>query len=309
MDSVEARFSHLSLTEEEAFELDPEQKQQRITQLLNQSYEIYDYCVQHLVRDDGRELKATLLLFSGGNDSTFLFHLFKTVADYAVHINTTIGIEETREFVRDTCRNNDVDLIEALPPDGNTYRDLILDMGFPGPNAHHLMYQRLKERCLDTVRKQFITNKHRHRVIYLSGRRRSESHRRAVAPFFDKDGSAVWCAPILNWTKHDITTYKKLYGGIPVNPVTELIHMSGECLCGAFATAGEWEQLKMFFPQTAEMIHQLEHDVAEHADVADYRKQWGWGQYPQNHHRARAKRPQDNKIGPLCSSCEYKHQT
>jgi 3'-phosphoadenosine 5'-phosphosulfate sulfotransferase (PAPS reductase)/FAD synthetase len=57
-------------------------------------------------------------LFSGGHDSLCATHLVSQTAhfDGAVHINTGIGIEETRQFVRDTCEQMGWPLDERHPP-------------------------------------------------------------------------------------------------------------------------------------------------------------------------------------------------
>ena len=57
---------------------------------------------------------ATYALFSGGHDSLTSTAIAARHATFAaaVHINTGIGIEQTREFVRETCRANGWPLIE-----------------------------------------------------------------------------------------------------------------------------------------------------------------------------------------------------
>jgi 3'-phosphoadenosine 5'-phosphosulfate sulfotransferase (PAPS reductase)/FAD synthetase len=56
------------------------------------------------------------ILFSGGNDSTVLAHMMRHRAQYAIHANTTIGIEATRQFVRDTCAGWELELLERTAP-------------------------------------------------------------------------------------------------------------------------------------------------------------------------------------------------
>jgi 3'-phosphoadenosine 5'-phosphosulfate sulfotransferase (PAPS reductase)/FAD synthetase len=87
-------------------------------------------------------------LFSGGHDSLCACHIASQHPNFSgvVHINTGIGIEETRQFVRDTCQREGWELLELHPPE--TYESLVVEHGFPGPAHHYKMYQRLKERCL-----------------------------------------------------------------------------------------------------------------------------------------------------------------
>lgn len=106
---------------------------------------------------------AIIGLFSGGNDSTTMAHLFRRRVTHFAHANTSIGIEQTRQYVRDTCKSWGVPLIEKRPEPGKTYEDLVLGRvkpgprgkkdrvwpgGFPGPAQHGMFYQRLKERAL-----------------------------------------------------------------------------------------------------------------------------------------------------------------
>lgn len=68
----------------------------------------------HLVLDTvsaGHNIIATLGLFSGGNDSTTFMHLFRDRFDHAVHVDTGIGIPETREYVEATCATWGLNLI------------------------------------------------------------------------------------------------------------------------------------------------------------------------------------------------------
>lgn len=262
---------------------------------VSEAHKVYDDALRTHFVSTGHRLAAVCLLFSGGNDSTTLAHLFKGRADYAVHVNTGIGIEQTRQFVRDTCKTWGLPLIEEHPPPGNTYEELVVDQGFPGPAQHWKMYQRLKERALRNVRRRFVTNPRKERVLFIAGRRRHESARRAEIPEHERDGSTVWVSPMANWTNADLNAYRKQYD-VPRNMVSDLIHMSGECLCGAFAKQQELEEIGYWFPEVEAHIHELEAKVRA-AGHPEQKCQWGWGAY--RHIKA-------SKSGPMCSSCELK---
>lgn len=262
------------------------QREERVHHLINQAHDIVDSAWEMA---DGRMKAAWCVLFSGGNDSTVLAHLMRGSVDYAVHANTTIGIEETRQFVRDTCAGWGMELIERTAP--QSYRDLVLERGFPGPGMHYKMYQRLKERALDQVRSELITNNRRERVLFIAGRRRSESKRRQTIPLYEVDGSAIWCSPLAMWTKLDLNTYRLMQGDVPVNEVSEKLHMSGECLCGAFAHPGELEELRFWYPDVAAEIDQLQADVKA-AGHGEPFCTWGHGQGKPS-----------VSTGKLCTSC------
>lgn len=296
--------SPLEMTDDEVVELSEGERRDRLVALETQSHSLVDQGIAEMVHADGREVAGIVVLFSGGNDSTVLAHLFKDRATHAAHANTTVGIEETRQFVRDTCAAWGLPLIERTPPNpADHYRALVLAQGFPGPGHHYKMFQRLKERSLRQVRKELVRNPRKERVVFLAGRRRQESQRRANIAEFDRQGSIVYVSPLVNWTKPDMTLYRTL-NDVPRNEVSDLIHMSGECLCGSFAHKGERSEIELWFPHAFELISELEEEIADRADLAQHVKTWGWGGNPATLKMSRT-RP-SKKTGMLCSSCEYR---
>lgn len=272
--------------------LSPTDRRHRVRALINQADEILTDALER--HAGGRAIVATCLLWSGGNDSNTLAHLMRHKATHAVHANTGIGIEATRQFVRDQCTAWGLPLIEKHPPAGSTYREIVLDQGFPGPAHHWKMYQRLKERALRQARAELIGNPRRERIVFLAGRRRSESDRRADVPLFERDGSVIWASPLAMWTKLDLNTYRTMHDDVPHNPVVDHLHMSGECLCGSFAKPGEREQIRDWSPETDAQISALETE-ARAAGVPEPRCRWGWG--------ADTKARASDRVGRLCSSC------
>ena len=49
--------------------------------------------------------------------------------------------------------------------------------------------------------------------------------------------------------------------GVPRNPVVDLIHKSGECLCGAFAKPNELREIEYWYPEVGKRIRDLEAKV------------------------------------------------
>ena len=291
----------LALSEEQVLSLGQLERRFRVFELMQESFAIYDWAVDKYVTSGDRQLVGTVVLFSGGNVSTVLADLFKGIATHAAHANTTVGIEQTRQFVRDTCEAWGLPLIEMVPErEQDRYRALVLDRGFPGPAHHWKMFQRLKERVLKQVRRQLVTNSRRERVIYLAGRRRTESNRRANIPEFERAGSIVYVSPLVNWTKADMNTYRSMFA-VPHNEVADLIHMSGECLCGAFAHQNEREEISSWFPEAFTEIAELEELLTDRTDIPEQCKRWGWGGDAETLKQFRKERP---KTGRLCSSCD-----
>lgn len=240
---------------------------------------------------------AVYACFSGGHDSLCSTHLSMGIAQEVLHINTGIGIEQTRTFVRDTCKRYDWPLKEVHPPE-MSYRDLVLKFGFPGPGMHYLPYRLLKERALRKVVRE-AKRKTRDRVMFITGVRQSESARRMgyVEPII-RVGAQVWVAPLWNWNKRQCNEYIEA-NKLERNEVSDLLHMSGECLCGAFADQHtgmdrhhELKEIELWFPDTAAQIYALEKE-AEAAGV-----HCEWGRRP----------PRDTKtmnmFMPMCVGCE-----
>lgn len=291
-------LERLAMSEEAVQSLSKELRLERLGHLIDEAHQLVDWGIDNMVHADGRKVAALAILYSGGNDSTCLAHLFKTRADFALHANTTIGIEETRQFVRDTCCDWGLELREYFPDNGCTYAELVVEHGFPGPALHYKMYQRLKERALRTARRDVVKKPYKERIVFLAGRRRTESSRRANVPEFERFGSTVWIAPMVNWTKTDLYTYREWAGDVPRNRVSDLIHMSGECLCGAFAHKDELAEIEMFFPEVVREIRELEGRVRL-AGHPEHKCKWGWGATERTKGAV-------SLSGPMCSSCEYR---
>ena len=98
--------------------------------------------------------KATITLFSGGDDSTKVLHLCNLYSKGALHCNTEIGIEETRIHARKVCEDYQIPLTEMKPPEKDSYVNLVMKYGFPGGGFHRVTYARLKERAIRQVARQ-----------------------------------------------------------------------------------------------------------------------------------------------------------
>lgn len=244
----------------------------------------------------GKEIAGICSLVSGGNDSYTVAHLFRDVTTHQVHANTGTGIEATREFVRTTAAMWGVPLIEHSPEPGKGYFDLVRGQvmarsrttgelvqawpgGFPGPAAHAVMYQRLKERGLSKVPHEFgISGSRTRRVVFIAGRRRPESKVRSTIPYSDTRGTVVWVSPLAVWHKADLRAYRLVFPDVPLNPVAQVLGMSGECGCLSNATAGEPDRWRAAYPHDPfiRQVEQVEAEIADRPDIPEHRKKWGW---------------------------------
>jgi 3'-phosphoadenosine 5'-phosphosulfate sulfotransferase (PAPS reductase)/FAD synthetase len=238
-------------------------------------------------------------LFSGGHDSLCSTHLAAAQPGFSgvVHCNTGIGVNRTRYFVREVCERFGWPLLEEHP-DRYTYRDLILGAGgypgFPGgPKSHMRFYYYLKQRSIDRVVREHKTHRG-DRIGLVTGIRKDESTRRmagAFAEYAHREGAQLWLNPILDWTQADKNDYMEEWG-LPRNEVVDLLHRSGECLCGAFTRKGEFRELEMWAPEAAAYICQLE------AEVQEIEPDSHWGR------RAERENPDQLDFLPMCVGCQ-----
>lgn len=165
---------------------------------------------------------------------------------------------------------------------------------------HTRCYRALKESQLRILlRESKVGHSRRARVLFLSGVRRAESRRRANRPAIDRlrGTAAVFVNPLIDWTDLDMRRYRRQHR-IPESDAAALMHRSGECNCGAFASAAqERTTLQALYPDFFRGIRALEAE----AEAAGLR--WcRWGGYDRDGNRATDEPRQ--APGPLCESCD-----
>ncbi len=286
---------------------DPAERQQRARELIAKARFRIETAVQTW------KPAALFAMFSGGHDSltcTGVANFFPFSADLTgtVHINTGIGVPETRVFVRETCQERGWRLLEykALEncqadgtPDPQDYRT---NTRVSGTHGHQMMYSRLKQRQIQRLCRDY--KKQRNDVIMLiAGCRSEESVRRMrnTKPCSKEKGTCrVWVNPIHDFTKADCHLVMEFLG-LRRSPVVDLIHKSGECLCGAFASKGELAELALWFPAVAAEIRALEAEVKAKFG-------WGWeGRPPTACQRKKITAGQLDM--PLCHNCLVENPT
>lgn len=243
---------------------------------------------------------AVYALFSGGHDSLCSTAIAATDARFrgVVHINTGIGIEETRQFVRDTCAAQDWPLTEVHAPEGK-YEEMVLTRGgFPyGTASHNSMLFYLKQQPLSRWMRTVAGI-----VGLVTGIRKQESVRRMGAGIsvpVRADGRKRWVSPILEWSKVDCNAFIEAEG-LPRNPVVDTLHRSGECLCGALARPEEIHDIALWYPATAARIQELERECEARGIVACV---WAGRDARRLHPDQLGLFPKSG-LAPLCTSCE-----
>lgn len=204
------------------------------------------------------EVASVYAMFSGGHDSLAAAIVASKMDGFAgaVHLNTGIGVEQTRQFVRETCAEHDWPLVELHAERG--YEQLVLERGgFPyGPQAHNSFYWHLKQKPL----RRWVKTIPGETIKLVTGIRREESSRRMLAAMSQserKEGRWLWLAPILDWSRQQVDELI-FRDDFDRNEVVDLLHRSGECLCGALARADEIHDIDTWFPDVGQRIHALE---------------------------------------------------
>jgi phosphoadenosine phosphosulfate reductase len=200
-------------------------------------------------------VKHVFALVSGGDDSLATALIASRHKQFAgvIHIDTGINIQETEDYVKRVCAAQEWPLFVYKPV--TTYKMLIVQHGFPGPGSHRFMYTYLKERPLRQAVKELRDGG---RIGLVTGVRIQESKRRmGNIESVSRNGNQVWIAPIKHWSKRDCVDIIR-NSGVERNPVAQTLHMSGECLCGAYVKPDERQLIEIFYPKTHRYLSDLE---------------------------------------------------
>lgn len=196
--------------------------------------------------------------FFGGRDSLVATHLTHRATDRAevVFVNTTIGAEETLQYVEDTCQEFGWRLHIIRPE--QTYDELVARWGFPHWFKYRWCMRVLKVRPIEKFLKEHKP------AIEVIGIRRSESLRRliiyqCVKEFHAKKGRLL-LAPLLRWDERERDRYIRDHK-LPVNPLARIFNFSCDCFCMAWPKASTLRKLRVYLPDIYARLSRLEQVV------------------------------------------------
>lgn len=236
-------------------------------------------------------------MISGGKDSAASHAVAQELGlkiDMIIHGQTGCGIPETTDFVKAQYGNQNLEIADA----GTAYEDYVLRKGFfgKGIDAHGFAYRVLKAQPFRKVISRCIRQRRRDiRVLLINGARKDESpNRQKRLPVFRRDPAAqnnIWVNIIHDWSALDRTEYLESRG-ILINPVSQEICRSGECMCGTMQTHAERIEAATFYPTWGKWMNELE---AEARRLHGF----GWGEpFP---------KPRDIRqldlFQPMCVGC------
>lgn len=209
--------------------------------------------------------KAVVAAFSGGIDSAVTARIASKhpACRDALLIDTQTGVPEGHAWVADRCAEWGLNL--RVMQSHVDFMDTVRQYGILGPAHHKTYFNALKGRVFRQIGYD-LAPATTDRILLVSGARRQESAKRKknVIPIrHDRwEQRLVWVAPIHDWSALECRLY--LRGeGIEPNPVSQLLHRSGECNCPAFMDKPQIEELRLWYPETAALLDEASHVAKE----------------------------------------------
>lgn len=251
--------------------------------------EIIEQCIEKY------NVKKFIGLFSGGKDSLTVCHYLSEklgLLDEVLYLRTGIGTRENFEYVLETCNKYNWKLNVLDPKPRFTYESFVKRFGFPHNGMHSAIMGFLKWFQI----RDFARENKNKGICFVSGRRKKESARRkrmkSNMPFEKPESNIILCSPLYYWTTIDVLKYIEKEK-LELCPVYQTLHMSGDCLCGAYSALGESEMIKTFHPDLAQKIIELE---------KKYGGKWG-------NQVSMLGTSKQTKIGQyVCSECFYENR-
>jgi len=187
-----------------------------------------------------------------------------------IFFDTTVSVPDLLPHVQAIREQYEVPLEVYRAP--IPYEEVVSRYGFPGPAQHGLIMSYLKGRGVRAFRKRPPGE------VLASGVRTGESKRRLINAASWSRFEGVWChAPILDWSTEKVWSYVAAHR-LPLSPAYKTLHLSGDCLCGAFADPAEMPLIRTFYPELAERLCLLEERLAGEGKVRNIRaRRWGGG--------------------------------
>jgi len=216
-------------------------------------------------KNKGDTTKTIHCFFSGGRDSALACYIAFQVAQRRrwayklVHIDTTIAIKQTREYVHQYAEWLGAELVIIRPE--LTFKEYAVKIGmWPSlyPAKYRWCYRYLKLQPLI----RYIHENYKEDDLIVMGVRKTESRFRDrfyTATFFERDydgvKTRVW-APLLFVDEPTLVRLLERFN-IPRNPVWRY-GFSGECLCLAGMPEHEVYLILRNFPEEREMLLEID---------------------------------------------------
>lgn len=235
-------------------------------------------------------IKKFVGLFSRGKDSLVTCHFLSRlgVLDEVLYCNTGVNAPENPLYVLDICKKFGWKLNTVYPKEGEKFEDFVRKFDFPRQGMHSAIMGYLKWHPMRTWARQ-----HRHEdFAFVSGRRAKESNRRggimSNTGTVEQTEKMTFVTPLYYWSDADVWNYIR-DNNLEKCPVYDTLHISGDCLCGAFSEIGEMFLIKVFHKQLYDFLLGIEEK---------YGGRWGNGMSARG-----AKTQQQLSDDLICNEC------
>lgn len=225
----------------------------------------------------GKGINDFIVGLTGGKDSVvvadFLFENYPSLAKGCVYADTGVGLQETKDFVKDYCNERGWKLEIRKPKLGNDYESIVKEYGFPSYSIHDIIMRKLKiipiREYLASRTTKTITS------CLVSGVRKKESQRRFIRSKKPIHKDHIWfVSPMIDksnvWMYNYFTEHK-----LKKSPVYQTLHISGDCLCGCFSDKSEAKVLDVYYPKLAEFLRKLEQEIKFNSAIPEDKRTWG----------------------------------
>jgi 3'-phosphoadenosine 5'-phosphosulfate sulfotransferase (PAPS reductase)/FAD synthetase len=192
-----------------------------------------------------------VMMFSGGKDSLTTAHFLYDKLDIdfeLLYCDTGIGLKENRDYVKSISKKYGwkLNIVDPLPHE--TYEIFIKRFGFPYGGIHQVIMGFLKYHPMRKWYREQRKLNPEVKIGLCSGRRRLESARRkkmkSNRPILDTE-KMIFICPIYYWSDKQVWDYIKTEK-LGLCSVYDTLHISGDCLCGAYGTQDEYDLMKIF---------------------------------------------------------------
>jgi len=195
------------------------------------------------------------VLFSGGLDSICTLLYVKKIAERvnsgikAIHVDTTVAIDGTIEYVKDICKKVEVDL-QIVSPKVDFFT-LAAKWGIPS-HGYRWCCRELKIKPIAEYLK-----KETERIVVLDGIRAAESSVRAnYLPVWHHPSFRCICvSPIFYWSDMEVQNYIDRFA-LPEK--FRSLKTSPECWCGAYKSKSDFQKLYNISPELFHKLAELE---------------------------------------------------
>jgi hypothetical protein len=138
------------------------------------------------------------------------------------------------------------------------YTQWCLDNGMPGVDVHGVVMGKLKYQTY----RDYYDSLNDNSVAYISGVHKNESDRRNKKyPYHvDESDGMIMGRIVFYWKTNQIYEYC-VKNDIKISPIHRVLHFSGDCGCGCFASSLEAMLIKEFFPEFHNKIKTIESNL------------------------------------------------